>query len=355
MRDPVKIEVERPQDEGPPQRELVFLVARRHKLAALQRILELEQPEAALLFCRTRQDVDELAMGLDRAGTRALALHGGLAQPERDRVMTHLRSGAASIVVATDVAARGLDVDRLSHVVNVDLPDNPEVYVHRIGRVGRAGRTGVAITLAEPRQRRMLQQIARLRVRRLPMCEVPTVDDLREARRAQLQELVQRVAAVEDLEPFKLLLRDICDEADLDDVAAAALFLVAESRGMLGDEPDIPAVAGGRRDHPRDHHHDRGDRGRDRPPRPDHHSGPQQGYARIYVGLGRQAGVRPRDLVGAIAGETGLPGRAIGAIQVTLRFSLVEVPADAANDVIEALRNTTIRGRRPFVRRDKHG
>ena len=351
MRDPVRVEVERPEDEGPPQRELVFLVARHHKLAALERILELEQPEAALLFCRTRENVDELAMGLDKAGTRALALHGGLAQAERDRVMGHLRSGAAAIVVATDVAARGIDVSRLSHVVNVDLPDNPEVYVHRIGRVGRAGRTGVAITLAEPRQRRMLQQIQRLTGRMLPMCEVPTVEDLRQARREQLQELVQRVAAVEDLDPFKALVRDMCDDADLDDVAAAALFLVAESRGMLGEEPEIPAVAGGRRDQ-----RDRGRRDdRERRPRRDHSMGPQEGYARIYVGLGRQAGVRPRDLVGAIAGETGLPGRAVGAIQVTSRFSLVEVPADVAEDVIQALRNTTIRGRRPFVRRDKHG
>ena len=348
MRDPVRVEVERPEDEGPPQREHVFLVARHHKLAALQRILELEQPEAALLFCRTRENVDELAMGLDRAGTRALALHGGLAQAERDRVMGHLRSGAAAIVCATDVAARGIDVDRLTHVVNVDLPDNPEVYVHRIGRVGRAGRTGVAITLAEPRQRRMLQQIQRLTGRMLPMCEVPTLDDLRAARREQLQELVQRVAAVEDLEPFKELLRDMCDEADLDDVAAAALFLVAEARGMLGEEPEIPAVAGGRRDR-----QDRGRRDdRERRSQRDHSARPQEGYARIYVGLGRQAGVRPRDLVGAIAGETGLPGRAVGAIQVTSRFSLVEVPADAADDVIMALRNTTIRGRRPFVRRD---
>ncbi len=339
-RDPVRIEVARGGGEDPPWREVVFLVQRRHKLATVRRLLELEEPDGALLFCRTRADVDALTEGLDEQGLRAEALHGGLTQAERERVLSRLRSGACTLLVATDVAARGLDIDRLSHVINVDVPRNPDAYVHRIGRVGRAGRTGIALTLVEPRQRRQLQNIARHVDRMLPLAPLPTLDDLRSHRREQLRAQVRRTAAVADLEPFQALVQDLADELDLEDLGAAALRLLAEARGMLGEEAEIPDPRERRRrDGPRPH----------RSPR----SGPAPDMARLYLGLGSRAGVRPKDLVGAIAGETGLPGHAIGAIRITPRFSLVEVPRSEAERVIDALRGTTLRGRTPFVRFDR--
>ncbi len=349
MRDPTRLEAPRGEDEGPPQKELVFLVRRQHKLATIQRLLELEEPEGALLFCRTRADVDGLAAGLDEHGVRAEALHGGLTQSERDRVLQRLRSGACSVLVATDVAARGLDVDRLTHVINVELPRTPDTYVHRIGRVGRAGRTGVAITLAEPRQRRLLQNISRHVQRMLPVAELPSVDDLKAFRREKLRTRVRRAASVEDLDRWKELVQDLADELEVEDVAAAALYMLADAAGMLGEEREIPAVREQRQHQERQRHR------RQEGPRPP--SGrrppPTQDWTRLYVGLGSKLGVRPRDLVGAIAGETGLPGRAIGAIRITPRFSLVEVPSSEADRVIEALRNTKIRGRAPFVRLDR--
>ncbi len=343
MRQPVRIDAQADATADPPQKELVFMVRRQHKLAAIQRLLELEEPDAALLFCRTRADVDGLTAGLDAGGVRAEALHGGLTQAERDRVMQRLRGGACDVVVATDVAARGLDVERLSHVFNVELPGSPDVYVHRIGRVGRAGRTGVAITLAEPRQRRTLQNISRHVKRLLPVAEIPSVDDLRTFRREKLQSRVLRTASVEDLERWRELVQDLADEVEVEDVAAAALRLLAEAQGMLGEEQEIPSI---KAPAPR----------RQQGPRPPSGRRPPSGeWVRLYIGLGSRLGVRPRDLVGAIAGETGLPGRAVGAIRITPRFSLVEVPASEADRVIDALRNTKIRGRTPFVRRDRGG
>src|SRR5215216_2056657 len=162
LREPVRIEIERETaapGEAPKVRQSAYVVARAHKPAALGRVLDVESPTAAIVFCRTREEVDQLTETLNGRGYRAEALHGGMGQEQRDRVMSRLRSGTADLLVATDVAARGLDIEQLTHVVNYDVPSAPESYVHRIGRVGRAGREGVAITLAEPREHRLLQNI----------------------------------------------------------------------------------------------------------------------------------------------------------------------------------------------------
>ena len=166
-------------------RQSAYVVARAHKAAALGRILDVESPTAAIVFCRTRGEVDELTETLNGRGYRAEALHGGMNQEQRDRVMGRLRRGTADLLVATDVAARGLDIDQLTHVVNYDVPSAPESYVHRIGRVGRAGREGVAITLAEPREHRLLDNIERLTKQTIAIEKIPTVADLR-ARQMEL-------------------------------------------------------------------------------------------------------------------------------------------------------------------------
>ena len=352
LRDPVRIEIQREQPvagEAPKVRQSAYVVARPHKPTALGRVLDVEAPEAALVFCRTREEVDQLTETLNGRGYRAEALHGGMSQEQRDKVMGRLRNQTADLLVATDVAARGLDVEHLTHVVNYNVPSAPEAYVHRIGRVGRAGREGVAITLAEPREHRMLKTIERVTGSKITMEKVPTVADLR-ARRLELTRAALRESLLEDaLDGFRAVVEALTDEFDVMDVAAAAVKLAheASSGGGPDDDSDIPQVAA----RPAD----------DRPSRGASASGSgparktralEGPTAKLFVGLGRAAGVRPQDLVGAITGESSLSGRQIGGIEITERFSLVEVPETAATEVIAALRATMIKGRKATVRRD---
>jgi ATP-dependent RNA helicase DeaD len=200
LTDPVRITIAKeqaPEGEQPKVRQSAYIVPRASKPAALGRVLDLEAPEAALVFCRTREEVDSLTETLNGRGYRAEALHGGLSQEQRDRVMNRLRNGTADLLVATDVAARGLDVDQLTHVVNYNVPSAPEAYVHRIGRVGRAGREGVAVTLAEPREHRMLKTIERVTGAKITMEKVPTVADL-QARQLELTRAAVRESLLSD-------------------------------------------------------------------------------------------------------------------------------------------------------------
>src|SRR5690606_32779597 len=188
LREPVIVRIRReavPEGEAPKVRQTAYLVPRSHTTAALGRVLEMEQPTAAIVFCRTRADVDAVTETLTARGLRAEALHGGMDQEHRTRVVERLRAGRTDLLVATDVAARGLDLDTLTHVVNHDVPSSPESYVHRIGRVGRAGREGVAITLVTPGSVRHLRNIERLIGAPVPSAPVPTPNDLRSVRLAR--------------------------------------------------------------------------------------------------------------------------------------------------------------------------
>jgi ATP-dependent RNA helicase DeaD len=357
LREPVRIEIAREAvepGEAPRVRQTAYIVPRAHKLAAVGRVLDLEAPEAAIVFCRTRNEVDELTEALNGRGYRAEALHGGMQQEQRDRVMGRLRSGTTELLIATDVAARGLDIEQLTHVVNYDVPSAPESYVHRIGRVGRAGREGTAITLAEPREHRLLRNIERAIKQRIPVAKVPTVADLR-ARQLEMTTASIREALLADdgSEHYRVVVETLTDEHDVMDVALAAIRLLHEAQGTAAEEPEIPDVQPSR-----DADGGRGERrGRaagGTPRRAGHgRADAAAGTVRIYIGAGRGAGVRPQDLVGAIANESGLPGRAIGAIEIADRFSLVEVPADSADDVIASLRGSSIKGRRVTVRRER--
>jgi ATP-dependent RNA helicase DeaD len=185
LHDPVRVQLSRQAsepDDGLLVRQTAYVVPRGHKPAALGRVLDLESPAAAVVFCRTRDEVDRLTEALNGRGHRAEALHGGMDQQQRDRVMGRLRGGGLDLLVATDVAARGLDVEQLTHVVNYDVPSAPELYVHRIGRVGRAGREGTAITLVEPREHRMLKTIERATRQPIAIEKLPTLADLRSRR-----------------------------------------------------------------------------------------------------------------------------------------------------------------------------
>ncbi|MGH8860572.1 MAG: DEAD/DEAH box helicase [Jatrophihabitantaceae bacterium] len=343
LRDPVRVKIHRESagDDAKLVRQVAYLVPRAHKASALGRLLDIESPAATVVFCRTREEVDTLGETLTARGYRAEALHGGMTQDQRDRVMQRVRNRSAELLVATDVAARGLDIDHLTHVVNYDVPSAPDSYVHRIGRVGRAGREGTAITLAEPRQHRLLKTIEKATRQRIAVETLPTVADLRARRleltRAALQEALQD----EDYEQYRVVVEALTDEFDLMQIALAAVKLAHEN-DAVEDDAEIPAVL-------------------TRPDRDDASGGKKKPKrkadpgesVRIFVSLGHAAKVRPQDLVGAIANETSLSGRQIGAIEITHKFSVVEVPQAAEDEVIGALRATLIKGRKARVERYK--
>lgn len=353
LRDPQRISIvasESVADEVPRVRQEAYVVTRATKAAALGRLLDAEDPTAAIVFCRTRGGVDELTDLLTAQGYQAEALHGGLTQEQRDRVMGRLRSGATEILVATDVAARGLDVDLLTHVVNYDLPVSPEAYVHRIGRVGRAGREGVALSLVEPRERRLLTAIEKLLRGRIPTASIPSAADLRGLRLARTQQSVAALLAddiaQERLETYRAAFEELLEEHDVLDVALAAFALGHEAtQGGPTREEDIDLAPPPPVGRPRDARSPaKSDKKKNRLSVPG---------TRVFVGLGRKAAITPADLVGAVTGETGLKGRDIGAITVHENYSLVEVPEDKARKVVKALQNCKIRGRRAKVRLER--
>jgi len=392
LRDPLTVRIDKAKVE-PGQtakvRQVAYIVPRAHKLAALGRVLDVEQPTSAIIFCRTRTEVDELTETMNARGYRCEALHGGLSQDQRDRVMKKFRAEKTDLLVATDVAARGLDIQHVSHVVNYDVPTSTEAYVHRIGRTGRAGREGVAISLAEPREHRMLRNIELATKSKIEIATVPTVADLR-TRRLELTKATLREGIIAgDLDAFRSIVESLAEEFDVMDVAAAAVKALELSSGGSADEKEIPAVEPRRGDRPeRSGPPSRGDRPErtstrferaDRPERSERPAAPRgdrperpaasrtEGerparpaarkpdweVARLYIGAGRLARVRPGDLVGAIANELQLDASVVGAIQIQDKFSIVEVPDEIADDIIDALRNTTIKGKRVIVRRDR--
>jgi ATP-dependent RNA helicase DeaD len=268
------------------------------------------------------------------------------------------------LVIATDVAARGLDIENLSHVVNFDVPSAPEQYVHRIGRVGRAGREGVAITLAEPREHRLLRNFEHATKQKIDVAQVPSQADMR-ARRMELTKAAVREAILEDqFDMFRAVVESLSDEFDVMDVALAAVKLAHEASGNeTSDEEEIAPV-----ESPREGRFNGGPKPWSKGPGgkpagkfrkeagPDGGEGGFSGggnMARLFIGLGREAGVRPQDLVGAIAGEAKIDGREVGEIEIADRFSIVEVPQERANQVIKALQATKIRGRKVIAKFDR--
>ena len=380
LKQPARVTIAREKTAAgkvPRVRQVAYVVSRAHKPAALARILDMEAPIATLVFCRTRMEVESLVETFNAHGHRSEALHGGMEQRQRDKVMGLFRAKKADVLIATDVAARGLDIEHLSHVVNYDVPASPEAYLHRIGRTGRAGRGGTAITLAEPREHRLLRAIENMTRAKIDVATIPTVADLR-ARRLDLTTatLRERLLAGKD-EHTRVVVESLTDEFDIMDIATAAVALAHAA--TVGDdaEKEIPVVQPDK-GRPRQAHFDREpsagrfetrerqkerdgkaprlvkrdpdsrERGAGRP----RHEG-DENMVRLFVGAGRKAGVRPGDLVGAITGEAGVTSKSVGAIQISDAFSLVEVPEEMAEGIIAALKATSIRGKKVPVRRDR--
>jgi len=311
-------------------RQTSYEIPRGRKMDALARILEAETPSSAIIFCRTKHGCDELGEGLMQRGFAVETLHGDLSQAQRDRVMRRFRSGQADILIATDVAARGLDIPDVSHVINYDLPESAETYVHRIGRTGRAGKSGEAISMVGPRDFRWLRQLERITRARVEPRNLPTANDVNNRRREVLKQIVTKELENEDAyAAYTETVQSLLEEFDPANVAAALLKLYAVETGRstteVASENDIAAQAAPVR------------RG---PAQPS-----ENGMTRLFINIGRNLRVRPQDIVGAIANEANVPGRSIGAIDILDTYTFVDVPSDAAARVIEVLNNSAIKGR----------
>jgi len=328
----------------PQVRQVAFIVGKGQKVSALSRILDFESPKSAIIFCRTRIEVDELTDTLNAHGYGAQALHGGMVQKQRDRVMQLFRSEQADILVATDVAARGLDIEHVSHVINFDLPTAPEVYVHRIGRTGRIGREGVAITLASPREQRFLQYVERLTKQKIEIGKLPSEADLRKRRLEATKDAVKKQLAEGGLDETREFVESLAQEFDILDIAAAAIKMIhdgSEKAPVAPAPPQVEEVRGYEAKggfEPRRSLEDRAPRSRV--------SGPM---TLLRLSVGKEESIRPADLVGAIAGEAKISSSAIGAIKIHDDYSLVEIPDELAARVIAALKSTKIRGNKVTV------
>jgi ATP-dependent RNA helicase DeaD len=298
-----------------------------------------ESFDAMLVFVRTKQSTVELAERLIARGFSAAALNGDLQQSQRERTITQLKSGAIDILVATDVAARGLDVDRIGHVVNFDVPHDTESYVHRIGRTGRAGRSGEAILFIAPRERNMLRAIERATRQPIEAMNLPTLDDVNQRRVARFKERVASALNSGASSAYRGVVEDFAREsgADIVDVAAALASLAQGSTPLIlsgkraqGESAPAPAAHEDRAARPR-HAGRKGSR-----------FGPQETY-RLEVG--RAHGVQPGNIVGALANEADLDGSQINGIDIQEDHTFVRLPAGMPPEVLERLQRVRVKGR----------
>ena len=328
-------------------RQRYWLVSGLHKLDALTRILEVEDFDGMIVFARTRVATEELASRLDARGFAAAALNGDVPQPVREKLVEKLRQGEIDILVATDVAARGLDVERISHVVNYDIPYDTEAYVHRIGRTGRAGRTGEAILFVAPRERGMLRAIEQATRQPIEAMGVPSVADVNEQRVARFKAAVRVALETEELAIYRDVALACQAEtgAEMVDIAAALARL---SRGgddlLLSERAELPAPP------ERGQHRERADRPRPERPQRSHDDSDKTTY-RIEVG--RVHGVKPGNIVGAIANEGGLDAGAIGRVSIQHDFSLVDLPRGLDSAVLEHLGGVRVVGQALRIQPDR--
>ncbi|WP_460468891.1 DEAD/DEAH box helicase [Calidifontibacter terrae] len=354
LKDPVEITVKGKTSTAANITQRYLTVSYPQKVDALTRILEVENFEGMIVFVRTKNETETLAEKLRARGFSAMAINGDVAQNVRERTVNQLKSGALDILVATDVAARGLDVERISHVVNYDIPTDTESYVHRIGRTGRAGRSGDAISFITPRERYLLKHIEKATRQPLTQMTWPSVEDVNTTRLARFDDqITEALQATARIEGFREIVAHYVREHDVPEVdVAAALAVVAQ-----GSEPLLldPAAEKSRRTE-RPVRAERADRGaRTKPSRGDrvergakHERQARPGqvaFASYRINVGKRHKVEPRQIVGAIANEGGLSRNDFGAITIQPGFSLVELPADLAPEVWDKLRTTRISGR----------
>ena len=350
MREPAQITIQNRASTVPKIRQRYWLVSGLHKLDALTRVLEAERFEAMLIFVRTKIETTELAERLEARGFDVAALHGDIPQQQRERTIARLKSGQVDIVVATDVAARGLDVERISHVVNFDIPYDSQTYVHRIGRTGRAGRSGEAILFVAPRERNMLRIIERATRQPIEQMTLPSVADVNEQRVAKFRESITSTVQGGEGRVFQPLIEQIEREQNIPAVeiaAALASLLQGPTPFLLTPRPDTPTRDSPAEGVPRESANEMsaaGDAPAARERRPPRRS---RGGARLEtfrIEVGHAHGVQPGNIVGAIANEAGLDGRDIGHIDIREDHSFVDLPAGMPKEILDNLQAVRVRG-----------
>jgi ATP-dependent RNA helicase DeaD len=356
MREPAEITIQNRAGTAPKIRQRYWLVSGMHKLDALTRVLEVTRFDAMLVFVRTKLETTELADRLEARGFSAAALNGDIPQQQRERTVARLKAGQLDIVVATDVAARGLDVERISHVVNYDIPYDSETYVHRIGRTGRAGRSGEAILFVAPRERNMLRIIERVTKQRIEPMTLPSVADVNEQRVLKFKERVAGAVQSGQGRVFAELIEQIEREQNIPavEIAAALAGLLQGSTPFLLSQkeagPDVRAGTGAwahdAQAEPAPEHHavsEQGDKpAREPRARRSREDGPPMESFRIEVGHAH--GVQPGNIVGAIANEAGLDGRHIGHIDIREDHSFVDLPEGMPKEIFRSLKKVRVRG-----------
>ncbi len=332
-------------------RQRYLLVKNEHKIEALARVLEGEDFDGVLIFVRTKQNTTEVAEKLESRGFNVAPLNGDLAQSMRERTINRLKMGKLDIVVATDVAARGIDVDRITHVVNYDIPYDTESYVHRIGRTGRAGRSGNAILFITPREKKMLKIIEKATRQPIETMELPTAEIISAKRVAAFKDKIKSVITTGELDKFKELVESMVAESAAEgsepltaaDIAAAVIKIWQKKQPLFPELKPLDAPRE-RRERNDNFGLDREEKSRLRKERNEGANGVEEGYLRYYLGVGRRDHVTPRDIVGAIAGEGNISSSNIGRIKLFDKFSTVELPETMPQEVLDILADMTIRG-----------
>ncbi len=334
LNDPQEIKVEATTRTSENTRQRYLVVSYPQKVDALTRILEVENFEGMIVFVRTKHETETLAEKLRARGFSAVAINGDVPQPVRERTVMQLKNAELDVLVATDVAARGLDVQRISHVINYDIPTDTESYVHRIGRTGRAGRSGEAISFVTPRERYLLRHLEKANGVALEQMQLPTIEDVNTTRLARFDDAISAALGQRERVEF---FRDVVshyvrhhDVPEVDVAAALAVVLQGDEPLLLDTELELP------QDRPK----------RDRDPRP------TEGFATYRIDVGRKHRVEPRQIVGALANEGGLSRRDFGAITIRSDFSLVELPAELPRSAWDGLQATKIGGRPIKLRQD---
>jgi len=398
LREPVEVTIASKTTTSANIRQRYWWVAGMHKLDALTRILEVETFDAMIIFARTKAGTEELAGKLQARGLAAAAINGDMQQAQRERTIAQLKDGKLDILVATDVAARGLDVERISHVLNYDIPYDTESYVHRIGRTGRAGRSGEAILFVTPREKGMLRQIERATRQPIEEMQLPTVDAVNDHRVSKFMDRISQTLAAGDMDFYRDLLQRYEGENNVPaiDIAAALAKLMQGDPPFLLTPPvrerrDVPAAGRNERPardggfHRRDERGERGERPArfeprferaprhddgERAPRPPRGEGefesrprrempprsaPEFGMETYRIEVGHTHGVKPANIVGAIANEAGLESRYIGRIDIHDGHSVLDLPADMPSDVLQHLKKVWVSGQQLQMRKVEAG
>ena len=347
LNDPTEVRVKTKTTTGANIRQRYMQVMHSHKLDAMTRVLEVENYDGIIVFVRTKKETEEVADKLKARGFQAAAINGDIPQQLRERTVDALRDGRIDILVATDVAARGLDVERISLVVNYDIPHDTESYVHRIGRTGRAGRDGEAILFVTPREKYMLRQIEKATRQKVEPMHMPTAQDVNSSRKQRFAEQITETIETEDLNFFRKIIEDYENEHDTtaEDIAAALAVIAQQGRAFFLDENDDIARKS------RAFADDTKDRGKRGPKKGRNHS--DEGMVNYKLNVGRAARVKASAIVGALANEGGIKGSQIGSIDIRQHFTIVGLPEDLPKGFFDRLRDTKIAGEFINIRKDR--